>query len=231
MLANLRRWGATIRRRGPARKYALDEAFFDCINTEEKAYWLGFLLADGCVQQTRAGNWTVRLELASRDKAHLVKLTAALRCDAPIRFGHHGRSVRLVACSRKLCQALCRLECFVRKTGKHGLPRISTTLLPHLFRGYFDGDGWLSKHKKSWILGIVGSPKFVLAFADWLENRLGFRPSFQRKRGLAWEIRYTGNRHVHAIVDLLYSDAEICLTRKHTRVKRLLAERAMMAVV
>lgn len=36
----------TIRRRG-GRKYRVNVNFFENIDTEEKAYWLGFLYADG----------------------------------------------------------------------------------------------------------------------------------------------------------------------------------------
>ena len=35
------------------RRYSLDEHYFDVIDTPEKAYWLGFIGADGCVQQLR----------------------------------------------------------------------------------------------------------------------------------------------------------------------------------
>jgi hypothetical protein len=48
----LKQRGITPRGRSEAhRRYAVDEAFFDVINTEEKAYWLGFLTADGTIRE------------------------------------------------------------------------------------------------------------------------------------------------------------------------------------
>jgi hypothetical protein len=55
------------------RRYALDESFFNCIDTEDKAYWLGFLTADGLI-----GDDFVRIDLQLRDIDHLHKFTASL---------------------------------------------------------------------------------------------------------------------------------------------------------
>jgi hypothetical protein len=61
-------------------RYDLDESFFDRIDTEEKAYWLGFLGADGGIYKGR-----ISIQLAPRDKAHLSKLLGSLQANHPIR--------------------------------------------------------------------------------------------------------------------------------------------------
>ena len=33
------------------RKYNVNHDFFESINTEERAYWLGFISADGCISE------------------------------------------------------------------------------------------------------------------------------------------------------------------------------------
>lgn len=43
-------------KRGKVRKYSVNEIFFEVINTEEKAYWLGFIFADGCVLDRKLPN-------------------------------------------------------------------------------------------------------------------------------------------------------------------------------
>ena len=58
------------------RKYALNEAFFEIIDSEEKAYWLGFIAADGCVYRR-----TLSINLNIKDKAHLEKLIAILNSE------------------------------------------------------------------------------------------------------------------------------------------------------
>lgn len=59
-------------------KYSLNENFFQEINTEEKAYWLGFLMADGCIldQPQRSKRLTVALK--EKDINILHKLNKSL---------------------------------------------------------------------------------------------------------------------------------------------------------
>src|SRR5260370_24809239 len=61
------------------RRYAVDETFFDVVNAEAKAYWLGFLTADG-----KIGDDHIKLELQEQDVAHLYKFTASLRSNHPV---------------------------------------------------------------------------------------------------------------------------------------------------
>lgn len=63
------------------RRYTVDEGFFDSIDTPDKAYWLGFLTADGVI-----GDSFVRIHLKLDDTDHLCKFTASLRSEQPISF-------------------------------------------------------------------------------------------------------------------------------------------------
>ena len=54
------------------KKYKLNEHCFDEIDTEEKAYWLGFIAADGCVYKN-SNAWRLQINLKSSDKHHLEK--------------------------------------------------------------------------------------------------------------------------------------------------------------
>ena len=54
------------------KKYYLKEDIFDNIDTEEKAYWLGFLYADGNVANNAS---RIRLSLAENDLEILEKFS------------------------------------------------------------------------------------------------------------------------------------------------------------
>jgi hypothetical protein len=60
--------------RGQSRKSTFDYSFFHNIDTEEKAYWLGFIYADGSVSANR-----LTVCLVVEGKKHLEKLAAATR--------------------------------------------------------------------------------------------------------------------------------------------------------
>ena len=65
----------------PKERANLKEDIFEVIDTPEKAYWLGFLYADGYVQ-TRG--YMIALTLSSKDKLHIKEFDYAwlipLRC-------------------------------------------------------------------------------------------------------------------------------------------------------
>lgn len=230
MRENLHRWGAAVRRRGPARTHELDESFFQSIDTESKAYWLGFILADGRVWQTGAGNWVCRVDLAARDATHLQKLATALRSTALVKLGHARKSAYLDLCSRQLCDDLRALECGPEKTGQHGMPALAEALKRHFYRGYFDGDGSLFISSGSWCVDVIGSTKFIREFQQWLMMHVGVSAVRLRRRrcvAAVSSLRYTGSAQVAEIMALLYTDAAVYLDRKHARVSALLASRGL----
>ena len=63
--------------------------YFERIDTPEKAYWLGFISADGCIIATAKypEGSHLAVQLAVRDKGHLVKLKAALGAHAGVSRG------------------------------------------------------------------------------------------------------------------------------------------------
>ena len=63
------------------KKYKLNESVFDTIDTEEKAYWLGFLMSDGYNHETHS---QVSLRLQAGDKEILEKYKIFLETDVPI---------------------------------------------------------------------------------------------------------------------------------------------------
>lgn len=215
-----RRQGVKCRRPGPRRFYNLNESFFDSIDNELKAYWLGFILADGSVRQTGSGNWVLGIELADVDKHHLVKLAAALGTDSPLRSrtNNKGSKVsRLVVSSNKICKALISLEVTSNKTGRHGTPVIPDELLRHMYRGHTDGDGsfFYCKTTKSWCHDSVGSEKFMLDYQSWLMNNAALSKTKPVQRGPVISIRYSGGRQVEKIARLLYDGSTVSLDRKY----------------
>lgn len=51
-------------------KYTYNSNYFNVIDTPEKAYWLGFIAADGCVSinsKTNSGELTIKLQISDND--------------------------------------------------------------------------------------------------------------------------------------------------------------------
>lgn len=219
--------GIKLRRRGPKRTYTLREDFFEEVETESQAYWLGFLLADARVARTTRGNWICRLDLATIDRPHIVKLAKAVGSNAPIKPGHDGASAFIDLCSAKFCKALVDLECGPQKTGLHGTPEIHVDLQHHFYRGFSDGDGSLYYIPQlyAWRYDTVGSPKFIREFQRWLINRAFVSRTkliVPKNSPTSLALRYTGGKNIERICRELYRDATIFLDRKFAAYRELL---------
>lgn len=122
------------------RKYTLNENFFENIDSEEKAYWLGFIAADGCV----ADKYRLQIALAAKDKKHLEKLRNAIGSNAPLKS--HNKTTRgkrypgfvLKIGSRQMIQDLTHLNITPRKNFTLIPSPIPNHLARHYWRGWMD---------------------------------------------------------------------------------------------
>jgi hypothetical protein len=138
------------------RKKSLRDDVFNIIDTEEKAYWLGFIMADGGVcYTTKYYKETDKINrfyinLAIKDIDVLIKLKEFLKTDSEvITYTPKGtysdsKMCKLIINSVKLCAGLRKYGIVPNKTGKEVMPTsdlVPKELMNHFIRGFFDGDG------------------------------------------------------------------------------------------
>jgi hypothetical protein len=207
------------------RKYHLDETFFDTISTEEKAYWLGFLTADGTI-----GVDYVKLALQERDIDHLYKFRASLRSDHPVVLkestlqGKLYRAREVHVGSMRLAAALKRLGVGERKSfAVSPCEQVPVGLLPHYWRGVFEGDGTIVQTwgrrlgAVKWTVSLVGNQQIVTGFETFMRQCTGWesRVDLDKPGSRIFIVRYSGVALPQAILHVLYHDAAIFLERKY----------------
>jgi len=214
------------------RKYKINEDVFKIIDTEEKAYWLGFLLADGCIAKSGGTKRAIRVFLKRGDMPHLKKLAKFFNYKGkfhPDNRDNHPR-VGIVFNSIKLCRSLINSGWMEYK--QSGDCSIINTVPPilfnHFIRGYFDGDGCISygirksvdgglRPNKDWYINIVCKYEAPLVlFGQKLEQVWGeIKKPYRRKS--VYSLTYNGNNKLVNFLDWLYSDATVYLDRKFVR--------------
>lgn len=201
-----------------SRRYALNESFFSKIDSEEKAYWLGFISADGCITGEYLGVPSrLVIGLAIKDIQHLQKFKVALHSEFPIREVKKGKGCVIEINSKALVADLV----------KHGVvPRKSLILKPvqtiplhlerHYWRGFVDGDGGLSFNSNGWRLYLVGTEAVVKGFQNFcLRNGIQdtVKPTLKTKSRV-WHFTLNRKDFVLRIAKLLWGNSSIFLDRK-----------------
>jgi intein-encoded DNA endonuclease-like protein len=216
----LKKAGVEIRSREDcAKKYKLNESYFDQIDSEEKAYWLGFLFADGYVKSNMRD---VGLALKIDDSNHLEKLKLQLEYDGPVRsyegnttFGPY-KYARLELASRSLAASLIAHGCTPRKT--HNLEEpigLPDELFRHFCRGVVDGDGYIGVYSNYSTVEIVGDKKLL----DWMKLVSPVNIDEPRPHKSIWRIRTKANQSIEYI-EWMYSNARVSLDRKADLAKK-----------
>jgi len=214
------------------RKYNIDETLFDVIDTEEKAYFLGFLYADGYNNTDRN---SVNLSLKEDDKEILEKLNNLLQPNKPLQFVNTSNQrktkgfeksqnqYRLVIANKRISERLVELGCDKAKTHSLIFPtekQVPKHLVRHFVRGYFDGDGCVSNR----VFSMDGTDCFLSSVQNILIDELGLSKTKFYKRhnhrdNNITSIRYCGSGNLRKIMDWLYTDATIYLDRKYEKFK------------
>jgi len=124
------------------RKYFYNEDFFERIDNEEKAYFLGFLFADGCViNNVEKYRYQVTLKLHTKDRHILESFIVSVNGEMPIWKHGQREMVEIHFSGKKMVNDLINLGVTSNKTFTLQYPIIDETLERHFLRGYFDGDG------------------------------------------------------------------------------------------
>ena len=201
-----------------------DNHIFDVIDTEEKAYWLGFLYADGCVT-----NNSVELSVHIKDRNHLIKYSNFLKLNSDyIKDVENISRVRVH--NKHLSESLESKGCVKQKSLKLTFPKFNIfskqSLIYDFIRGYFDGDGCIRiyKHKKGATvcdIDFVGTKNFLEGIRDFLGVKGGIIRSASSKNNKTSVYRLD-YRCVSArkVSRLLYENSSIWLLRKYEEFKK-----------
>lgn len=202
------------------RKYECDHHFFDKIDSEEKAYWLGFLMADGNVQSKTNG---VRLQLALKDSDHLAKFARSLRSNHRIiEVPNRGYGAKFIAInSPGLVSGLIRHGVTPRKSFTATPPKLEPDLERHFYRGMVDGDGWVRADTTGKpIVGLCGSKNTIDAFREFIKSVTGHEYS-TRKQVNIFVIEATRGVDAATMMHYMYGKSTVFLDRKKLRAEHL----------
>ena len=205
-----------------SRKYTLNHTYFEDIDTPEQAYWLGFLAADGGVV-IGAKTYALRLELAEVDAEQVQTFAIAMGSNKPLwnRRGCVGVSLD----SWRLVESLERLGIGQRKSATVEPWDGPAELMPHYWRGLFDGDGCICRSRGRWQMSICGSEACVQAFAAWARGITGSRAKAipVRPGATCWQWVLGGPHMAVPLARELYEDASVALRRKQQLAEEILA--------
>ena len=205
--------------------YKYNRQFFNKIDNEEKAYWAGFIAADGNI---RKDFLKMRIELNIQDYSHLEKFKKSIQGENPIieSIRPKNHSCYIDVNCKEFCLALNNLGITPKKslTLKIDFDFIPKELRNHFIRGYFDGDGSINKYLRNgknyyeWEISFISSKDFLNQILEELNKKRNFYPC-----GNNFRISFKAKQDIEDIINYLYKDATIYMDRKYEKIKEFKA--------
>lgn len=198
------------------RKYKINENYFEIIDTEHKAYWLGFLMADGYMNLNQK---SFGICLKKTDDYIIKEFLNDINYNGSITYSD--KDARIDICSVKMCKDLINLHISPRKSGCEVVPdQVPDHLLKHFVRGFFDGDGSIPNNQKSLTFFLCSSSYNILEdINDVFKRKFDFSYSIKRRTENDRKKRFYNysayGDNAKNIFNWIYEDATICLLRKY----------------
>lgn len=207
--------------------YDVDLHYFDVIDTPEKAYYLGFWYADGCV-----GDGKIRLQLA--DKEIIDSAKEVLKYTGPIYEippSQPGRKIQYCLCiaRKELQEKLILKGCSLNKSLIITFPSedmVPKKLLQHFIRGWFDGDGniYYNKNQNRWKLQPVGTREFLEGVREIVDVTGYWTQRFPERKNNNWCFTIAKYSEIIKFLEFIYINDELSLTRKAVQAKICLTD-------
>lgn len=215
----------------------VNENYFQIINSEEKAYFLGLIFADGSIY-FRKGNYQPHfsITLIKHDKYLLEKLKYEIQFTGNLYYikppkQHQQNLFRLGVTSSAFCGHLINSGCIPNKSLTLEFPKIiPECFLRHFIRGYFDGDGSVhlsasGRHKNpQYHISILGTESFLNKLSEIVGTGSGIGIKKVKPKSLEGKIfRYMfgGNEMVKKFYHYLYDDSSVFMERKKEKMEKV----------
>jgi hypothetical protein len=231
------------------KKYFYNEDFFNIIDTEEKAYFLGVIYADGSIGKTKSKickNVQHKVSLAMIDKEPLELFRDSLNGDFPIkeRTLPNGKVFySLVLTSKKMVNDLEDKGCVENKSLILRFPKLSRELLPDFVRGYFDGDGSIfastqkvTRNKATFsytrpVIHICGTKELLEKLISILRLPQTCLKKEKRRVTNCWYIRFDSFVRVEKFYNFIYTNKKYFLTRKKDKFDLIFKQRGSETIM
>lgn len=209
----------------------LNDNYFSTIDDETKAYFVGYLLADGCITKHHGVYRQIQLHLSSSDIKIVEKLKEVTESNRKIYISPNGERCMFRDSSDIMVSDLSKFGIVPCKTGNEqpDFSSIPGHLLNHAIRGLIDGDGWISigqscSGKRIISLGICGSKYTCEYVTHILSEKTGVSmlSASKVKDKDCYKLGYTNINDVKNIIRYLYNNATIGLTRKYNNAYKIM---------
>lgn len=214
------------------RKYSVNDNYFDEIDTEDKAYFLGLLYADGSIN----GN-NIRLSLQEKDLDIIKKLKKYIQYTGPIKYiksknPKWQNQYLLNITNQKLSNSLKKLGCIQNKSLTLEFPtKVPKKLIRHFVRGYMDGDGYfvryIDKKKNSfkYNANMVSTIMFLDKIKDTIKEKLNINCWIsgprKGKNPVTRQLMISGRRQCCKFLNWIYKHSNLYLQRKYLKYKEI----------
>lgn len=227
MLENL---GVKTTKGNHYRKYFFDFDFFEKIDCDKKAYWLGFMYADGSIEKkSKYGEQSFKLSLQKSDEEILKNFNEDLKSTYPIYYDdskhnknpNHQIQAILNPRKQKTVDDLKKLGCVENKSLILTFPtedQVPREYVYAFIRGYFDGDGSITQYKNNFTVSIVGTEEFITKLSTYFKG--GSILKDKRKKN-SWYFNLNGNLQILDFYHKLYDGADRYLLRKYNKFQTL----------
>lgn len=215
-----------------SRKHSIiNENFFNTINTEEKAYILGLLFADGSLRYNG-----FELTLMETDKEILEKISNILYGKIVLNYKKSRMycnnpkyickpQYRLIVSSNIMKNDLIKHGCVQAKTFKIRLPKLCDNMYRHFIRGYFDGDGCFSISKKRQNVAkvsITSNKHFCDELVEYIKRILNINIKSKIRYNEIGDSIITNKNDIVIFMNWLYDNSTIYLARKSNKYQTFL---------
>jgi hypothetical protein len=212
-------------------RYICDDLVFEHLNPVSE-YWLGFLLADGCIYCNPSNNFKIQLSLQAEDLDHIQKFKDFLKTDARIykdirslcdvQTGklNHYIQYKIIVTSNPLATSLFRYGITPRKSFTAKVENDLLLKSSHFWRGLIDGDGcvrFTKPHGKCHSLPSIelcGTENVCFNFSEFVREMVKDHRIKVKKYSKIYSIKFCGFKLAFPIIEKLYSNVPVSLNRK-----------------